>query len=175
MEVNGMQPDEEETEALYLSGFFGSDRPSTTHNDESNFVDLPVTKSKNFNMPTTSISGVFRNRNVSKKTKSVPKEEDNNVGLKKLRNLLVDIRSRHDRIISQQSDLKFDIQALHQEIDENFDNFMDDVRTKIPSKLDYEVHDRQLVVFNDRAKFSRKLLVTVVQLIQRETSLTLFI
>ncbi|KAL2519071.1 Uncharacterized protein Adt_15318 [Abeliophyllum distichum] len=93
IEVNGIQLNEEKQGASYLAGLFGSDKPSTTHDNDSDFVDPPVMKSKKFNAHSSSISKVARNSNVSKKTKSVPKEDDRNVGLKELRKLLVDIRS----------------------------------------------------------------------------------
>ncbi|KAL2524582.1 hypothetical protein Adt_09636 [Abeliophyllum distichum] len=114
-EVNGMQPDEEERGASYLACLFGSDRPSATYDDDSDFVDPPVSKSKKFNTPTTSIPGVVRNSNVSKKTKSVPKEIYN-----------------PDRT-KLSLDLKSDIRTLHREIDAKLDNFMDELRTKVPS------------------------------------------
>ncbi|KAL2480398.1 hypothetical protein Adt_33364 [Abeliophyllum distichum] len=113
MEVNGMQPNEEERGASYLAGLFGCARPSATHDDDSDFVDTPP--------------------------------PNRNVGLKEL------------RIISQQTNLKSDIRTLHREINAKLDNFIDELRTKVPSKLDslMEVHDTQMVVFNDHEEFSR--------------------
>ncbi|KAL2465283.1 Uncharacterized protein Adt_41134 [Abeliophyllum distichum] len=71
MEVNGIELAEEKRVASYLVYLVVIDLLQHTMMTVISLTPF-VTKSKKFNAPSTSIPGVSRNSNVSRKTKSAP-------------------------------------------------------------------------------------------------------
>ncbi|KAL2465496.1 hypothetical protein Adt_41347 [Abeliophyllum distichum] len=69
--------------------------------------------------------------------------------MENLTNLMMDIRMRQDRIISQQIDLKYDIRAIQCGVDEKIDGFLEEMRAKFLRKMSPEVSRSQIVVYND--------------------------
>ncbi|KAL2517000.1 DUF1985 domain-containing protein [Abeliophyllum distichum] len=119
LEIRGIEPDEEERCASYLTGLYQINRaaPDIEDVDDDDFVDPPVRLKKSLKID--QLRACNESKNAKNSTSSM-KEDERCRYNEKLNKMLSDIRLRQDQIISQQVDLKFEVDQIIFQLRGNF-------------------------------------------------------
>ncbi|KAL2517660.1 Uncharacterized protein Adt_13907 [Abeliophyllum distichum] len=147
LEIRGIEPDEEERCASYLTGLYQINRaaPDIEDVDDDDFVDPSVRLKKS--LKTDQLRACNESKNAKNSTSSMKEDEPRRYN-EKLNKMLSDIRLRHDQIISQQVDLKFEVRAIQRFVDEMIGGFLEELKAKLDGMCSTEVNHGQIVVYN---------------------------